>query len=186
MKKIMMIAALMVVAVTASAQRSPGDQTLKPFVGFNLANFAGDINDNSIKFAIAAGAEYERQLTDLIALSAGAVFSWQGCEFSGDASIANVQINIPVLANFYVIPKLALKVGLQPGFIVSSKYKVDKNTADQEHQTLELSIPFGLSYEFQKFVVDARYNLGLTKVNKGNGSIRNSVFQITLGYRLDL
>ena len=162
MKKIMMIAALMVVAVTASAQRSPGDQTLKPFVGFNLANFAGDINDNSIKFAIAAGAEYERQLTDLIALSAGAVFSWQGCEFSGDASIANVQINIPVLANFYVIPKLALKVGLQPGFIVSS------------------------NYEFQKFVVDARYNLGLTKVNKGNGSVRNSVFQITLGYRLDL
>ena len=77
MKKFMMIAALMVVAVTASAQRSPGDQTLKPFVGFNLANFAGDINDNSIKFAIAAGAEYERQLTDLIALSAGAVFSWQ-------------------------------------------------------------------------------------------------------------
>ena len=54
MKKIMMIAALMVVAVTASAQRSPGDQTLKPFVGFNLANLAGDINDNSIKFAIAA------------------------------------------------------------------------------------------------------------------------------------
>ena len=164
MKKIMMIAALMVVAVTASAQRSPGDQTLKPFVGFNLANFAGDINDNSIKFAIAAGAEYERQLTDLIALSAGAVFSWQGCEFSGDASI----------------------VGLQPGFIVSSKLKADKTSTSQEHQTLDLSIPFGLSYEFQKFVVDARYNLGLTKVNKGNGSVRNSVFQITLGYRLDL
>ena len=34
MKKLMMIAALMVVAVTANAQRSAGAQTLKPFVGF--------------------------------------------------------------------------------------------------------------------------------------------------------
>lgn len=186
MKKLMMIAALMVVAVTANAQRSAGAQTLKPFVGFNLANLAGDISHNSIKFAIAAGAEYEYQITDLIALSAGGVFSWQGCEFSGDASLANVQINIPVLANFYVVPNFALKVGLQPGFIVSSKYKVDKTTSDQEHQTLELSIPFGASYEYKQFVVDARYNLGLTKINKGDGSVRNSVFQITLGYRFDL
>ena len=186
MKKLMMIAALMLMSVGAFAQRSPGAQTLKPFVGFNLANFAGDVSNNSIKFAVAAGAEYEYQITDLIALSAGGVLSWQGCEYSGDASATNVQINIPVLANFYIVPNFALKVGLQPGFIVSAKYKENKTSTDAEHQTLELSVPIGASYEYKQFVFDARYNLGLSKVNKGNGSIRNSVFQITVGYRFDL
>ena len=187
MKKMMMIAALMLMSIGAFAQRSPGAQTLKPFVGFNLANLVGDNTDgNSIKFAVAAGAEYEYQISDLVALSAGGVFSWQGCELRGDASMSTVQINIPVLANFYIVPNFALKVGLQPGFIVSAKQKADKTSTDVEHQTLELSVPIGASYEYKQFVFDARYNLGLSKVNKGNGSIRNSVFQITVGYRFDL
>ena len=61
----MMIAALMVVAVTASAQRSPGDQTLKPFVGFNLANFAGDINDNSYDVLVDEQIKLNANISDI-------------------------------------------------------------------------------------------------------------------------
>jgi hypothetical protein len=43
----------------------------------------------------------------------------------------------------------------------------------------------GISYEFSDFVIDARYNLGLTKTNKeGDKSIKNSVFMLTLGYNI--
>jgi hypothetical protein len=35
-------------------------------------------------------------------------------------------------------------------------------------------------------VFDARYNLGISKVNKNSGSQRNSVIQITVGYKFDL
>ena len=124
MKKLMMIAALMLMSVGAFAQRPVGGLTIKPMVGMTLATITG-----------------------------------------GNAD---------------------MKVGLQPGFIVSAKYKENKTSTDAEHQTLELSVPIGASYEFKQFVFDARYNLGLSKVNKGNGSIRNSVFQITVGYRFDL
>ena len=46
----------------------------------------------------------------------------------------------------------------------------------------------GVSYEFRNFVLDARYNLGATKILKGADarSSRNSVFMITLGYRFNL
>ena len=48
-----------------------------------------------------------------------------------------------------------------------------------------LSIPVGLSYEFEQVVLDARYHLGLTKVSEGF-DWRNSAFTFTVGYRFGL
>ena len=49
----------------------------------------------------------------------------------------------------------------------------------------ELSIPVGLSYEISDFVIDARYNFGVTKVADGD-DCKNSVFQFTVGYKFAL
>ena len=56
---------------------------------------------------------------------------------------------------------------------------------------VDISIPIGLSYEFNNhLVLDARYNLGLTKVNKesypGEKDSKNSVFCLSLGYKIKL
>ncbi|MBQ4387707.1 MAG: PorT family protein [Prevotella sp.] len=188
MKKVLLLAVAMVMAVSANAQHSVGSISLIPKVGINLANLAGDINDNSMKVGLVAGADIMYQVTDMIGLSGGLYYSMQGCEFSGDSKQSIGELNIPLLANFYVAPNFALKVGLQPGLIVSAEAKSGKTTTDIKDnlQTLELSIPIGASYEYSDFVFDARYNLGLSKTNKGNGSVRNSVFQITVGYKFDL
>ena len=66
-------------------------------------------------------------------------------------------------------------------------------------KTVDFSIPMGISYEYKNFVVEGRYNLGVTKVfkdkelNIGGESIdlsgtdtKNSVFQFTLGYKFEL
>ena len=102
-------------------------------------------------------------------------------------------INIPILANYYVTKGLALKAGIQPAFKASSKYKVDGGgvSADGDLEGVSgfnLSIPFGISYEYQSFVLDARYNLGVTKVFKENGdkTPKNSVIMFTLGYKFAL
>ena len=188
MKKILMIVAFMVVTLSASAQHSVGSISLIPKVGFNLANLAGDVNGNSIKFGLVGGADVMYQLSHLVGLSGGALLSMQGCEGEGDSSFSLFEINIPLMANFYVTKDFALKVGLQPGIIASAKTKTkDTSTSvTSSCQTVELCIPFGASYEYKDFVFDARYNLGVSKINKGNGSQRNSVFQITVGYKLDL
>lgn len=123
----------------------------------------------------------------------------QGCK-EDEIKINSDYLNIPLLAHFYVADGLALNVGIQPGILVSSKIKVQGVSVDVDDlfETFDFSIPLGLSYEISNFVIDARYNLGVTKVIKGENwdidewnisskpDIRNSVFQITLGYRFDL
>lgn len=107
-----------------------------------------------------------------------------------DETIKLDYINIPILANIYVTKGLALKVGVQPGFNVTHKYKVEKGSASASDdidgvKSFDFSIPVGASYEFSNLVLDARYNWGLTKVFKDANS-KNSVFQITLGYKFNM
>lgn len=100
---------------------------------------------------------------------------------------------MPILANVYVTKGLAVKLGLQPGFKVSSKYNnketvaghTVKTSGDIDAKSVDFSIPVGVSYEYANFQLDARYNWGLTKIAKGSDD-KNSVIQITLGYKFAL
>ena len=58
MKKLFMIAALMVATLSASAQNEQGVITLQPKVGMNLSTITGD-GDQKMKFGLVAGAEAE-------------------------------------------------------------------------------------------------------------------------------
>lgn len=117
----------------------------------------------------------------------------QGCKknISGiDVTSKLDYINVPILANVYVVKGLAVKLGLQPGFNVSHKVSVDKGSTSGSTdipgvKSVDLSIPVGLSYEYSNFVFDARYNFGVTKV-ADNADSKNSVFQFTLGYKFAL
>jgi hypothetical protein len=188
MKKLMMIAAMMVATLTVSAQQESGTFSIIPKAGFNLSNLAGDVSGNSIKIGLVAGAEGMYQINPLIGVSAGVLYSMQGCEGENDAKANYNFINIPLLANFYVARNFALKIGLQPAFVVSAKTKYDKVEYDVKDamQSITLDIPIGASYEISNFVIDARYNLGIAKINKKDGSIRNSVIQFTVGYKFPL
>lgn len=185
----MILAVMMVATLTASAQQKVGTWSITPTGTFNLASIVGDNTDGlSMKIGIGAGADAMYQLSPLVALSGGLYYSLQGANGEGDYKINIDELLIPLLANFYVYPNLALKVGLQPGFIVSAKTKSDKVEVDRtsDSQSVELSLPLGISYEYRNFVFGARYNLGLSKINKGNGSQRNSVLMFTLGYKIPL
>ena len=87
-------------------------------------------------------------------------------------------LNIPIMANVYVVKGLAVKLGIQPGFVV------EKDDMDNM-KTFDFTIPVGLSYEYSNVVLDARYNWGLTKM-LDKLDCKNSVFQITLGYKFEL
>ena len=184
MKKVLFMVAVLFASLTASAQQRVGGLEIIPKVGFNLTNLAGDIEHNSMKFALVGGGEAMYQVTPMIGLSGGLLISEQGCEYEGDASFSLTSLNIPLLANFYVAPNLALKVGLQPAFALSAKSKYKDSSYDATTQTVYLDLPLGISYEISDFIIDARYNLGLSKINKGSGSTRNSVIQFTIGYKI--
>jgi hypothetical protein len=189
MKKLILSAVVMLASVATYAQRAVGTTTVQPKLGVNFANLT-DLKGDS-KAGLAAGVEFEHQLTDIFSLSGGVIYSMQGSKWDSGVKISSESldikggtlkynlsyINVPVMANVYVVPGLAVKLGLQPGFCV------DKD--DTKAKTVDLSIPVGLSYEYNNFVLDGRYNFGVTKVLE-NLDAKNSVFQITLGYKFDL
>ena len=187
MKKFLVIAAMVLASATSFAQQAAGSFSVTPKVGLNIASLT-DNKDSDPRFGLAAGAEFMYQASDIVGVSFGAIYSMQGCKYDNVTTKLDY-INIPVLANVYVAKGLAVKLGLQPGFNVNSsvKSKGDGVTvdADVDVKTVDLSIPIGLSYEFNNFVIDGRYNWGVTKVAK-HSDCKNSVFQFTIGYKLPL
>lgn len=201
MKKIILMAAVMLSSVASFAQHAVGSFSLQPKVGLNIASLT-KADGTDPRFGVAAGAEFEYQATDMLGISFGALYSMQGCkgdislgDFGGsgsaDATLKFDYINIPILANVYVAKGLAVKLGVQPGFKVNSSIKLSQGGTsasqdiDDGVKGFDFSIPVGLSYEYRNFVLDGRYNFGCTKVMDGVDS-KNSVFQITLGYKFDL
>ena len=226
MKKLFALVALCVATVSASAQSEVGTFTLQPKIGLNVSfltnagksylvePLGGKPMEGSrdVKFGFVAGVEGEYQITPMISVAAGLLYSMQGTKWedlesqtayyramSKDRMVNLSYLNIPIVANFYVAKGFALKAGVQAGFLLDSKGKetIYDNLENREVETsgdiegikkFDLSIPLGASYEFNNVVIDARYNLGLTKVCPGeeNKSAKNSVVQVTVGYKFAL
>ena len=98
------------------------------------------------------------------------------------------------MLNCYVMPGLAVKAGIQPAFRTKTTVKYDGKKmdvdwllrnfgAETEINKFMLSVPVGLSYEYNHWVLDARYYFGVTDLYNGPGTLRNNLFQLTLGYK---
>lgn len=182
-------------SLAASAQHEEGEFGVSFRAGLAASNITNE-NEGVWRTGFAIFAEGEYALTDNMALSAGLAFVQQGEKAKGEAIHMNLDyINIPVLFNFYPVKGLALKTGLQPGFMVRKNISgygesFDSNWFLDRLNRFDLSIPFGISYEISGFIVDFRYNLGVTNIydiTYDDGSRehgRNSVFTLTLGYKL--
>ena len=214
MKKMLMIAAMMVATLSAGAQNEVGQFTLKPMVGLNLASMTKAQN-SKMRVGVAAGIEGEYGVSEKFGVSAGLLYSMQGVKangsmnlylpilgkvnYTGDATTKLDYLNIPILANYYIVKGLAIKAGIQPGFCVSKKialkgsasYKGETTAVDSDNKiedgvkSFQFAIPVGVSYEYQSFVLDARYNIYVTKALKELDS-RHSLFTISLGYKFSL
>ena len=199
----MIMAAFMVAAVTANAQGEVGTLTIQPKVGMNLASVVNAKNDLGIKsktlVGLTAGIEAEYVVANNFSVALGALYSKQGCAFKIPAGVpvdyvhmSLDYLNIPIVANYYIIPGLAIKAGIQPSFLMGAnmKAKEDGHTSSvkikDDLKTFDLAIPLGASYEYKNVVFDVRYNLSVLKLNKfeADKNLRNSVIQFTLGYKI--
>lgn len=192
MKKILLMAVVMLASVASYAQEAVGTFTLQPKIGMNVASLT-KCDGCDPRIGLAAGVEAEYQATDIFSVSAGLIYSMQGNKAKAEGVTQTTKldyINIPILANVYVTKGLAVKLGVQPAFNVSDKVKLSGGKASVEAEdvgaeSFDFSIPVGLSYEFNNIVLDARYNFGVTNIAEG-GDAKNSVFQFTLGYKFAL
>ena len=194
MKKMMMTLIMGIVALTASAQntlRENGTITIQPKLGIGSGHISREWDGGGEakgKSGFVFGAEGEYYLSPKFSAALGVNYAEQGWEMEYDASTAKVKLNylnVPLVANYYVAEGLALKAGVQLGFLMSAK--ADDTDIKDDCKSTAFSIPVGISYEFENIVVDARYNIGATKVNKyGSKDQRSDLLLVTVGYKFSL
>jgi hypothetical protein len=206
MKKLMILMAILTMAVVAKAQHEEGDFMVQPKVGLNIATLSdADKSITDLHF----GIEAEYMVADKFSLGLGAILSNQGAKYDYydldneryKYTVDLDYVHVPVLASFYVLPGLAVKAGVQPGFKMRAKAKFDDRTIDLDElyklgselagedikvSKFDLSIPVGISYEYKNIVLDARYNWGLIKVMNVGDAFYNRCFMLSLGYKLEL
>ena len=205
MKKLMILMAILTMAVVAKAQHEEGDFMVQPKVGLNIATLsAADKSITDLHF----GIEAEYMVADKFSLGLGAILSNQGAKYDywdeygqNKYTVDLDYVHVPILASYYVLPGLAVKAGVQPGFKMRAKAKLDDRTIDLDElyklgsnmlgedikvSKFDLSIPVGISYEYKNIVLDARYNWGLIKVMNVGDAFYNRCFMLSLGYKLEL
>ena len=207
------------------AQNPKGKFSVKPMAGINVTTISGSALSEAYcpKVRFTAGMEMEYGVNDWLGLLLGVSYSQQGASVDGDFSSAiyggyggtmsyvgeyKVQldgkincdyVNVPLMAGIYIpqLPGLALKAGVQVGFLVNDFLDVTyiangssrlSLTSSGVTKSVDLGVPVGLSYERRNVVLDARYYFGLLRNDRTEHpeSTRNRYLSITLGYRFHL
>ena len=213
MKKILVLAAFVLSTTAMFAQQATGTFVLRPMAGLSLSSFGTDESmsigsydvysvESKYKAGFVGGVELGYQVNEWLQPSLGVLYSQQGSEVELNSALtagAKTKckmdyLAVPVLANFYVWKGLALKIGVQPAFLLSAKS--DGTDLKDDCNKFQLQIPVGISYEYMNFVLDARMNIPCTKAFKKDAvattdsyvlkDARNNMFQLTLGYNFAL
>ena len=222
----MIIAITLMAAVNASAQIDEGNWYVTPKAGISVADLTGKLFDPS-----KAEGTYDATLRPLVTFTAGVDFMYafnenfgvsfgfgyarQGAKTKDDLFRVSMDyINVPITLNYYPFSNigLAVKAGVQLGFVSHKRMKVDgvnynadytrvivrnrwgrpvvaymESELSKQFNKFDCAIPLAISYELYNFQLEARYNLGLVKVMKDDPEkSKNSVWQFTLGYKFDL
>lgn len=105
MKKMMLIAAMMVAAVSTSAQNEVGQITLKPTVGLNIAKLTKS-DDGKVRPGFVAGVEAEYGILENLGITAGVFYSQQGIKAEG--SMLNFSLMMSLLLMTSVTSRVKL------------------------------------------------------------------------------
>lgn len=208
MKKLITLVFALFATTMAFAQTEVGSFFIMPKAGLNVSRITNWDIEPKNRVAFVGGIEAGHQLNSWLGLSVGVLYSQQGVKgniFEADRTLKLDYVNVPIMANFYIVKGLALKTGVQIGFMTNHKLRytegnetkekdLEAEWAEDSHykgqlQKTDLSIPMGISYEFSNVVIDARYNLGLNTFVKNEvheENVFNRVFQVTLGYKFSL
>ena len=161
------------------------------------------------------GVDVMYQASDIVGLSIGLSYVQAGCKYK-DVDDNGVTwhdhydrmdyISVPLVGHSYIAPGLSINVGVAPSFLIYGKYHAGMLSYDLDadgHRTnvqegvididtkkglrnFTLSIPVGISYEYENVVLDARYNMGVLNAYKHGLIARNKVFEVSVGYKFDL
>lgn len=191
MKRIFLLLAFAGTFAAAKAQTAYG---LK--AGLNVTNVGGeDANGNKARAAFHGGAYADISVSDKFSFQPELVFSMQGANFDLPRSTMKrrlAYLNIPLMIKYHVTNPFYIEAGPQFGFLLSAKDKVGSSTNNIKKgmKNFDFGIGLGAGYKFPRspFGVDARYNIGVSRIYERNFgqdlNVFNRVLQLGVFYEL--
>lgn len=187
---------------------------LKGGLNFASLNTNSSIKSNYGNRTGYHGGAYVMFKFTKVAIQPEIIFSRQGQTFTFNSKDYNSNydyVNIPIMLKFYLAAGFNLQAGPQFGFLASSKGAVINNfnssnpsvSTGQDLKNFmkssDVSIGVGFGWDLPLGLnVGARYNIGLSDINKysgnqappnqvsslGTSQAKNQVIQVSVGYRL--
>lgn len=200
--KLITAGSILLTAMAANAQEADNTTSRQPSLGVkggvNFATVTGDDFDSpDSRTSFHVGLVGELPLADILSLQVEALYSGQGFKSDIDGGIIGGDgkveyqldyINVPVLAKIYATRGLSFEVGPQFSFKVNEE--IDSDATDDggdfdlnEAKDFDFGIAGGITFQTDMgLFATGRYIYGLTEIVE-NTDVKNSVFQIGIGYK---
>lgn len=190
---VVLISAAFVNQAQAQAQFAVGIKGGPNFANLDVNSSVSNNYKNRTGFH--AGAFALIKLTK-IGIQPELLFSRQGSNFQFNSSDGEANfdyINIPIILKLYTVAGINLQMGPQFGFLSGGEIKNTINgitsvqDAKDAYKASDFSLALGAGWDLPfGLTLDARYNLGLSKINDGANApeSKNQVFQISAGFKI--
>jgi hypothetical protein len=175
------------VVSSAFAQLSIG-----PKIGYTASKLSFDENDISSSFSSSfqygvfarIGEEWFIQ-PEIMVTQKGSVLTHNSREYNGRHNT----IDFAALFGIYLLDLKVAKLNFQAGPVASIITDKGILSIPDEVENAELNdavwaMQFGLGVDVLMFTLDVRYELGMSSVYSGDFNAKNSLFQVTLGWKL--
>jgi hypothetical protein len=184
MKRILLLSTILILGLSNSMIAQNVNFGLK--TGFNISNFTGGdaARNNLLGFHVGGFAEIK--LNEKFSLQPELLYSTQGSEANDLVEVKVDYLAIPLMVKYYLSENFSIDAGPQASFLLNDKAEF-KDTSipivDTDAASFDFGLNVGVGYNFSSHLfAQARYNYGITTVGD-NPDIRNSVFQMSLGYK---
>lgn len=184
MKKNLLLSTIIILGLSSSMSAQNVDFGLK--IGFNISNFTGGDAARNNLLGFHVGGIADIKLNEKFSLQPELLYSTQGSEANNLAIVKLDYLTIPLMVKYYLSESFSVEAGPQASFLIQDTAEF-KDTripiTDTDATSFDFGLNVGVGYNFSSHLFgQARYNCGITTVGE-NPDIRNSVFQMSLGYK---
>lgn len=165
--------------------------------GVNFTNlYVDNVDDTNMLTSFNAGFFVELPITQGIAIVPELNFSRKGSEVQNTLLTETYKskfklsyLEMPVLLKLNLVPNFNLHAGPYVAYLLNAKTDVVDENGDRvesfEYDTddfnkIDYGLSAGLGFDFNNFGIGARYNYGLSEINKDNNAngAKNSAFNL--------
>ena len=197
MEKLFTILSVLILTTTMSFSQTQYGAT----AGLNLANVSGDDMDNtSMRLGIRLGLNFTRELSDVVTLNSGLVYSVKGASYEAvkynidaltfedvDADMSLNYIELPVNFGFSVSDQFSLMAGFYSAFLVGVSNTIDGEDMDadvDDFASIDFGIGLGAEFSVNDAIsINAGYQMGLSPIDDdGDTDIKHSNILVGVSY----